>query len=341
MELIEHNQNGFWDLLIEQQNPSASGLFLQTWQWGEFQKSLGQKIFRLAEFKDQKPLLEALIIKHNLPLGKSYFYCPRGPLIDREAEQNLFKEAFLNFIKKLRELAKVHRAIFFKLEPPVNWPQNLLRETGFLGSNKTIQPTQTLILDLRKSEEEIRAQFKPKARYNIKIALKHNVIIKGSYDFEKFWTLLLQTGKRDNFKAHPKSHYQKLLEFFKEGVNASRDAPFVKFYAAYKNNQMIGALMALFHYPWVHYLHGASDYKYRALMAPFLLHWNLIREAKEKNFLFYDLWGIDEGRRPGLTRFKEGFGGEKITTPGSFDLVFDKNWYRLYKMTKTLKRLVL
>ena len=66
-------------------------------------------------------------------------------------------------------------------------------------------------------------------------------------------------------------------------------------------------------------------------MAPYFLHWELIKIAGCEDMDEYDLWGIDEKRWPGVTRFKRGFGGKEVQYIGSFDLVFKPVWYWAYK----------
>src|SRR6185503_4114323 len=51
------------------------GSILQSWDWGQFQESLGQKIHRFSS-----DAFVNLGIETNLPFGKKYIYCPRGPL---------------------------------------------------------------------------------------------------------------------------------------------------------------------------------------------------------------------------------------------------------------------
>jgi len=189
VQLIEKNTKNFWDKLIKQNNENGEGFFLQSWPWGQFQKKFSRKVFYLAEFRNKNPLFQSVIIKHSLPFGKNYLYCPRGPIIDKKLDFDGLKEIFLNFIETLYTIAHEETAIFLKLEPPRNWSQpnfqNLLQETRFNISDKSIQPNQTILLDLKKSELEIQSKLKPKTRYNIKLALRHKVSVKEGGKLEK------------------------------------------------------------------------------------------------------------------------------------------------------------
>ena len=92
----------------------------------------------------------------------------------------------------------------------------------------------------------------------------------------------------------------------------------------------------------VSYLHGASSNVRREVMAPHLLHWKLINEAKSLSFKHYDFWGVaPEGtvNHPwaGVSRFKRGFGGRYVAYPGTFDLPLDRFWYRVYRLLQTIR----
>jgi lipid II:glycine glycyltransferase (peptidoglycan interpeptide bridge formation enzyme) len=73
-------------------------------------------------------------------------------------------------------------------------------------------------------------------------------------------------------------------------------------------------------------------------MAPYLLHWQIMKEGKSSGYKYYDLNGVDEQKWPGVTRFKLGFGGAIINYPGTFDLVFNKTWYNVYKILRMMRR---
>ena len=290
--------------------------FLQSSAWADFQKSLGRKVWQVDSIN---------IIKHNLLFGKSYLYSPR-------CEENFLSEGFL---KKVKEIAEKENSIFFKIEPScvkVSEGKPKLEKLGF-KKGQNIQPSKTLILDITKPEEELLKQMHSKTRYNIRLAKKKNIEIKKDKNrLENFWKLLQQTTKRDKFHPHPEEYYKKMLEI-----------PEVELFVALKSSmttrattKVVAANIVVFFEKQAIYLHGASDYQYRNLMAPYLLQWQQILEAKKRGCVEYDFWGINEKKWPGVTRFKKGFSGKEVGYPGAFDLIFQTMWHGLYKIVKKI-----
>ena len=291
--------------------------FLQSWHWGEFQQKLGCKIWRWAVKKNKETIVQALVIKRQLPLGLSYLYCPRGPFFG----DNYNKEAMEVLVDRVKSIVKKEKAIFFRLEP--------LKKIEFISSKlrvSSVQPNQTTILDLSMSEDEILKKMHSKTRYNIRLAKRKGVVIQESKNIESFWDLLKQTTQREKFRSHVFTYYQKLL-----------DCPFTKLYLARYKNKTLSAHLIIFFNQTVFYVHGGSSREFQQVMAPHLLHWYVIKEAQKKGYKFYDFWGIDERKWPGFTKFKMSFGGEKIVYPGTFDLPFSSFWYTLYKAGKFIR----
>jgi len=91
------------------------------------------------------------------------------------------------------------------------------------------------------------------------------------------------------------------------------------------------------------YAHGGSAAQDKNVMAPYLLHWKLIEDAKEKGLKWYDFWGIapnDDPNHPwaGITRFKKGFGGEGVHYAGTYDALIKTIWYNAYQLAKVAKK---
>ena len=80
-------------------------------------------------------------------------------------------------------------------------------------------------------------------------------------------------------------------------------------------DRLIAGAILLTYGDTLYYLHGAMDRNYKSMMAPYILHWQIIKWAKEQGLKHYDLWGIDAQKWPGVTRFKLGWGGRQIEYP--------------------------
>jgi len=300
--------------------------FLQSKEWFNFQKSLGRAVF----FYEQRGIKTG-IIKLPLPFKKSYLYISHGPTIDFNQMTGGIDNEVRNFIRYLNNLAKEEKALFIKAEPLNDSVAQFLAKNKFKRSKKEIQPARTVILDLTQSEDQLLDRLHHKTRYNIKVAEKNSVVIHPqgwTLRVDNFWKLMKKTVKRDKFSSHPKDYYEKLLNFF-SGASEIK----TKLFLAYHQDKPVAGLILLTHKGTGYYLHGASDYDYRHLMAPYLLHWSVIKFLKQEGFENYDMWGIDSRRWPGVTRFKLGWGGRTVEYPGTFDKTISWWWHQLYKIS--------
>ncbi|PIR13157.1 hypothetical protein COV49_03180 [Candidatus Falkowbacteria bacterium CG11_big_fil_rev_8_21_14_0_20_39_10] len=300
--------------------------FLQAWQWGEFHKKVSGLVVRLGVEDNGKIIAAATIIKKELPMGKSYFYCPRGPVIEesRMADAQKILEILFDELKKI---ASYEEAMFLRFDPVFKLPETKYQ------INKTIdvEPSKTLILGLDKSEEELLKAMHQKTRYNIRLAEKKSIKIvePGLNKFNDFWSLLSETSSRDDFRLHGIDYYREMLKV---------DSEYTKLlFAQYKGELAAGNIVSFFG-DTVTYAHGASANEFRNTMAPYLLQWHTIKLAKAKGYKYYDFFGIDEFKWPGVTRFKLGFSGEEVEYPGTFDAIFDIGWYQVYKMVRRVRR---
>ncbi|MDD4289694.1 MAG: peptidoglycan bridge formation glycyltransferase FemA/FemB family protein [Patescibacteria group bacterium] len=309
--------------------------FLESSFWEEFQNLLGKKVWRYGYFDDnnQSEILGAfLIIEKKLPFNFGYLYTPRGPIIKDKLDKSRKIEISKNLFKLFRDICVKEfkiKNIFFRFE--ANFiPENIKQ----IKKVKDFQPSKTLILDLLKNEEELLKDMHEKTRYNIRLAEKKGIqVIKTNKEKEyigDFLNLIEKTSKRDNFKSHSGDYYLKMLKSSDKNIDL---------WIAKKDNKVICTNIVVNFGDTVTYLHGASSNEYRNLMAPHLLQWSQIRWAKENNYRYYDFWGIaktddknDAWR--GFTRFKKGFGGFELEYPGTFDVIYDKNFYSFYNFFK-------
>jgi len=299
-------------------NRLIDGEFLQSWFWGEIVEKNGETLRRYGVAEGNEILAVISVIKKPLFGPFFYWYAPRGPIGERRAIEFLLKEL----------KADKSGGIFLRIEPQEIL--NIKKGKTNLKKSLDLQPKKTLFLDLKQEEEELLKVMHPKTRYNIKLAAKKGVKIieAGAEDFAEFWRLIKLTGDRDGFRLHGAAHYKNLLSAPK----------FIKLYLASHEGKNIAAGLFCFFGNRATYLHGASDNEARNLMAPYLLQWEIIKTARKEGFKYYDFYGIDEKKWPGVTRFKLGFGGSVREYPGTYDFVFQPLIYNLYGLLRKLRR---
>lgn len=287
--------------------------FLQSWQWGNFQKSVGREIVSLGDSN-------LTAIKMPLFGGKFYWYIPHGNITAPSVET-------LNY-----------KSLFLRVDPLSNFKPDSNYRWRFVPST---QPQCVRVLDLTKTEEEMLGAMHPKTRYNINLSERKGVAV-GPGSITEFLKLNHATSQRDEFISHPDAYYQKMIKALTGDCAA-------KIWQASFNGQALASAIVIYFGDTATYAHGASSNEGRNLMAPYLLHWKIMQDARRQGFKFYDLGGVnpadenDEAYKPswqGITRFKQGFGGEIRCNPRSFDLIYRPFWYRLYKLFKTVKKLL-
>lgn len=258
--------------------------FLQSLAWEKFLKSKDLETFRVGE---------SLFVVHKLPIVGKYAYSPRGPIMV-ESRKSKIESGDESEIQKIIDEAKKRGCGWIRIEP--NREAELQKiQTSIVNCQLSIvkclrstQPKEILCMDITKSEEELLAQMKSKTRYNIRLAEKKGVTVTVSREekyLNKFIELVQETAGRAGIKAHPREHYERLLETLPEDM--------LNLYGAEYNGEVIAVNMMIFFEDTAIYLHGGSSNKYRNVMAPFLLQWRAVQDAKKRGCKWYDLGGID------------------------------------------------
>ncbi len=328
------------------------GQFLQSWEWGDFQIKSGHQVWRLGVYQSNELLASAQIILHNLPFSHAYLYIPHGPVfranLSPQEKEKIIK-LFLSTARDLTIATNKKSEIFLRLEPRLT-TADLGNFFFNLGLKKTaaIQPQDTQIIDLNQNLDAILASMHPKTRYNIRLAEKHGVKVRWGEtptDLDIFLSLLEQTSQRDDFRIHQSDYYRAMWSMFHKTKIADQTELTIKlFLAEYQQEVLAGGLFSFFG-DRVVYLHGASNQSHKHLMAPYLLHWEVMKQAQNYGYYQYDLYGVLPAQRQlanndrekkwtGITRFKKGFGGKEINYVGAWDWVYDKMWYVVYKFAK-------
>jgi len=346
-QITDENFKNEWDdFVIENSSPAS---FLQSWEYSEFVFFKTQNL-KFGFFETDKLVACVSFFKKEITNDRYFLKAPKGLILSKDAENNT-EEVFDLLVNKIKEISKREKIIFFRIAPPYKMNNELgIMNYEFIKPKILVnlkEPENTLILDLKKSEDELLKAMHQKTRYNIHLAEKKEIIIKQEKNIDIFYNLIQETAERDKINIFNKDYYKKLF-----AIN-SDDFKIILFIASYKS-QPLAAIIVVGFGDTATYFYGASSNEKRNLMPNYLIQWEAIKWAKENKYRYYDFWGIQgqETRNKkqetkewfGITRFKRGFAnnetGKEINFIGTFDYIFSKKWYNIFKIGKIIKNIL-
>jgi len=355
MDVREINNKEVWEKFILECDEKT---FLSSWNWGEFQKMMGNKIWRLGIYnKEQRTINNeqlisvALVIKVIAKRG-TFLFLPHGPASAKATagKPNIRYEILKRLLEELKKIAKEEKASFIRISPI--WERNeeninLFKELGFREAPIHMHPEATWELNITPSEEELLIGMRKTTRYLIRLAQKNKEIeiIKSENleDIEKFNSLYQATVDRHHFFPFSLNYLENEFLVF------NKDNQISIFLGKYKD-EIISSGIFVFWQNIAFYHHGASLLKYPKIPVSYLLLWEAIKEAKRRNCKLYNFWGIapiisnlkfqiSNLRHPwaGLTLFKMGFGGYKKEYVKTQDLVLNSKYWLTFLFEKLRK----
>lgn len=340
MENIDNSDS--WNKLLDH-FPDAN--FLQSWEWGEFNKNIGNAIYRIAipsqgpsfSGKDE-PYKASDIFLAIVERAKraTYLTVPGGPLVGCWNQK-----ALAPIVATLRDIAKKESCSFIRIRPQVfDTPEHrsAIQELGFRPAPMHLHAELTRTINLTKTDEELFSEMRKSTRYEIKKALKMGLEVHQSDDeklIEEFVQLQKATAAREHFVPFSKIY---LLEQFK----ALKTTGAVRWFytTSPKKDEILSSMtgshpsickpismaFVIFYRNEAVYHYAASSVEARNVPAAYALQWAIMQEAKKRGCKKYNLWGdVPDGklsthRFSGPSLFKRGFGGQQVSYLHAHDL---------------------
>lgn len=232
MEFIKDIEKEEYDQFVSNHKKSH---FLQSYDWGQFAKLEKNLTPHHVGIKDKgKIICSALLLQKHLPFNLSYFYAPRGFVVDFNDTKVLEY-----FIKELKNYVKSMNTIFIKIDPDLvinryNYLDeiqnsdydsakllNMLKKLGFkhLGFTKnfeTTQPRYSFRIDFDQNLDTVYEHFSKTTKQRIKKAndLDVEVEIGSKSDLKEFYKLMRITENRKDFVTHELKYYETLYDIF-------------------------------------------------------------------------------------------------------------------------------
>lgn len=322
-----------WESFLTSARPPT---FLQSWAWGETQRALGEDVIRLAAVQEENITGVAQAVTVTARRGK-FLHLPHGPVVEGGREQGAgSRETTMALLTALRDEAKRRGLAFLRVSPiQENTPENrgLYRALHFRDAPIYLHSENVWVLDLVPSEEELLAGMRKTTRNLVRRAERENVHVtlsRSQTALATFRALYAETAQREVFVPFSRRLLEaELAAFGDEAVIGI---------ASHNGKPLAGAL-AIFT-PWsAFYHHGASTRAESRVPATYALQWALIREAKRRGCPHYNFWGIysSENRRYGITVFKTGFGGRKVSFVPTKDLPLTSGYWPVFALD-TIRR---
>lgn len=201
-------------------NDLGSASFLQSWEWGELQKTLGYQVFRLGLYKKNNLLSVAQTILVSAKRG-NFLFIPHGPLTYPGAIRTI------NYFKKeLIKIAQKENCAFIRISPiDIDTLANrqVYKSLGFKKAPLYMHAENVWVLPLDKSEEDLLNQMRKTTRYLIRKASRDGVIIEKRTDkkaVDDFYRIYEETAKREQFVPFSKDYIKNEFEAFNKTGNA-------------------------------------------------------------------------------------------------------------------------
>lgn len=316
---------------------TQSGDFLHDWGWAVVAAHDGepQRRFVLEQAGAIVGIVAAQV--RPLPLGRSMWYVPHGPVLDYAHEAA--SERLGAIVAGLRAAAHADRALAVKLEPRLAARAPELAACarhGLRRAGATIQVGQTRIVPLADDETLIGA-FDKDTRYAVRRAEREGVEVHRIDDandlsaVDRLYELVGQTQRRAGFPMPALRRYRLAWQALAGGGVAS-------IFEARREQELLASGMLVIEGDRSFYLFAGSTREGRGepkRYATYALQWQMMRHARDRGVRLHDLWGVAphgagvEHPWYGVGLFKKGFGGSEVRWAGTWDIVISPRLYRL------------
>jgi peptidoglycan pentaglycine glycine transferase (the first glycine) len=307
-----------WDLLAESVPHSC---FMQSASWASFKEREGYRVVFAGVRKGGELIGGCVLYAYPAARGPALLAAPGGPLLPAEH----FAVGLRLLTRFCVPLAEQLGVASLRIEPavPLGTEPSLLLplsfdEAGFVRSPADILPCESWLIDLEQDADGLVQAMKPKGRYNVRVAGRHGVQVRFSSaeaDIPLFYSIFEETARRKRFFGEPYAYFINLSQ----ALFASGRA---EFGFASLHGQVLAAIFIVYWAGRATYLYGGRSFQRGEVMAPYLLHWEAMLNAKRRGCQLYDLYGYTDNPRHSyfaFSRFKKQFGGFPVSYPGAHD----------------------
>nr|WP_233613364.1 peptidoglycan bridge formation glycyltransferase FemA/FemB family protein [Leucobacter edaphi] len=289
---------------------------LQLWGWGELKSAHRWSAERVLVTDSSGEVVGASqLLTRALPgpLG-GFVYAPRGPVVahdpadpERPASAPApgeIADAIADYVLGSR------RAVAVSIEPDEDAGEFPL-DSRWREAKTPVLPARTLILDLRKTEDELMADMSKKHRQYVRKSGREAALeirkVETIAQLDECLEVYHATSERADFGLHEDSYYHDAFTMLGD------DSPV---WASYIDGKPVAFLFMAKSDRTAFELYGGMSEEGQRLRANYALKWHVICEMKRQGVVRYDFGGLIND---GVTTFKTGFASHENLLAGSWD----------------------
>jgi lipid II:glycine glycyltransferase (peptidoglycan interpeptide bridge formation enzyme) len=322
-----------WDELIAT-NPAGGEVF-QTKAFADLKRRQGWRP-EFWVYETSFGAVYTLVLARRIPRIGRILYAPRGPSVTN--------------LKQWREICRLNRqhardAVMIKMEPPIarreikTLPNDLTHVANVQGA-----VTNTVIINLNQSKDDLWSSFRQRARRAIRGGKKEQLIVRmadwSPANFNFMCDLYKETARRANSPIRHRSYYR---TFWREFMAAGA----AKFFFCKRpgDERPIAGAFIQWSGQNALYKDGGSRRDVKAHFSH-LLHWQIMLWLAERGVRNYDLGGappsdqLDDSTHAwaGLATFKLSFGAAVTDFVGAYDQILKPAEYQRWSKLERLWR---
>ena len=286
----------------------AAAALQQDWAYGSSLAMLGVPVLRARVMREGEQIAQAQFIVRKWGGLGAMALCTRGPVWGQVLSPKVEAEVF----KALKKSLPLKGIRFMAVTPEVSVGQ----PHGLNSMRRIMTGMSTVMLDLRPSLDELRAQLDRRWRHRLVGGENSEMTVHrvGTNAGQYRWLLEAEMKQRTDKKLDGLP-----LQFFDIYVD-SRKQPVKNILTlrADLGRDRIAAMMFLIHGEAATYQVGWTSDKGRDLHAHNLILWKGIEELRARGVRMLDLGGVNTIRSAGIARFKMSTGGKVLTLAGTY-----------------------
>jgi hypothetical protein len=261
------------------------------------------------------------------------FHCFYGPIIHDEDNQEQILNEILVTIDKIAKENKITMMRGITAPLNSNFSKSVFETNGY-----DLKTWSTFIINLQDNEDDLLNSLNKKTRYDIRKSEKNNlefVMVKDRKGYSEYQNIKFHYRKMNRLRTVSNDlFYDKHWELlFKHNYEQLLLARF--------NGECIGGIFALIFNNNV-IQHGVANSERKDLLGGSFLTWNTINWAKKRNYLTYDMAGVnpypESEKEKRIDFYKSKWGGKQYTY-FIYTKIYDHTKLKLFTVLKNPKKL--